>query len=159
MSPAHLIYWENCSFFFLFFSFFFVFFFLRTQKKKKKKISTEKYNIPKRQGDKNFTTWSIRLKALLTKEDLSKPLEEPVIGVKNDKALSYIKLLCEDGPLLYIATIESAYKAWERLKELYDPKGFTTEWITLREFFNTSLEHFDSMEEYLFRVKALLDNL
>ena len=122
-------------------------------------MSTKKYNIPKLQGDKNFTTWSIRLKALLTKEDLSKPLEEPVIGVKNDKALSYIKLLCEDGPLLYIATIESAYKAWERLKELYDPKGFTTEWITLREFFNTSLEHFDSMEEYLFRVKALLDNL
>ena len=41
----------------------------------------------------------------------------------------------------------------------HGPKGFTTEFLTLREFFDTSLENFDSMEEYIHKVTVLMDDL
>ena len=120
--------------------------------------SSDKITIPKLRGSVNYITWSIRVRALLIKEDLYKTIEEPLISTKNNKAISHIKLLCEDGPLLYIRDIYSAFDAWKRLEEICNPKGFTTEYLTLKEFFNTTLEEFDSMESYLYKVRSLIDN-
>ena len=121
--------------------------------------SLEKIGLPKLRGSDNYVTWSIRLKAALVKEDLFSSIEDDSDESKNNKGLAIIKLLCEDGPLLYIKDISMAKEAWEKLENIYNPKGFTTEFLTLKEFFNTSLEDFDSMEEYLFKVKALVDDL
>lgn len=121
--------------------------------------SLDKIGIPKLRGSENYITWSTRTKATLIKEDLLSSLSEGSSEPKNNKGLAIIKLLCEDGPLLYIKDIDNAKKAWEKLESIYNPKGFTTEFLTLKEFFNTSLDDFDSMEEYLFKVKALVDDL
>lgn len=48
---------------------------------------------------------------------------------------------------------------WRKLQDIYNPKGFTTEFLTFRKIFDTSLEHFDSVEEYLHKVTVLVDDL
>jgi gag-polypeptide of LTR copia-type len=60
---------------------------------------------------------------------------------------------------LQIRHITSAKEAWESLKNLYSPKGFTSEFLICREFFNTTLDKCSSMEEYLNKVKQLSDQL
>lgn len=122
-------------------------------------MNIDKIGLPKLRGSENYTIWSIRVRAALIKEDLSGPIDESSTGTKNNKALSLLQLLCEDGPLLYIKDIYSAKEAWARLEDLYNPKGFTTEFLTLKEFFNNTLNQFNSMEEYLNKVKALVDDL
>ena len=74
--------------------------------------SLDKISLSKLKGSDNFITWSIRTKAYLTKDDLSSTLEDSTLGKENDKALAIIKLLCEDGPLLYIKDINNAKEAW-----------------------------------------------
>ena len=51
------------------------------------------------------------MKAALIKDDLYTPIETPSIGVKNNKAISILKLYYNNRPLLYLKDIESAYKA------------------------------------------------
>lgn len=121
--------------------------------------SLDKIYLPKLRGSENYIIWSIRVKAALIKEDLYMPIEASSTGVKNNKAISLLKLYCDDGPLLYLKDIESAQEAWLRLEALYNPKGFTTEYLTLKDFFNTILNDFHSMEEYLNKVKSLVDDL
>lgn len=124
--------------------------------------SLNKLDLPKLYGSDNYITWSIRIQALLIKEDLYEPIEKDSISgtnTKNRKALAIIKLLCDDSPLLYIRDEDNAKKAWQTLRDIYNPKGFTTEYLILKEFFNTNLSDFDSMENYLNKVKLLADDL
>jgi len=46
--------------------------------------------------------------------------------------------MCEKGPLLYIKEETSAFQAWKRLENQYRPKGFISEYLTLKEFFQTN---------------------
>ena len=94
--------------------------------------SIEKIYLPKLRGLENYIIWSIRVKAALIKDDLYTPIETPSIGIKNNKAISILKLYYDNRPLLYLKDIESAYKAWLRLEALYNPKGFTTKYLTLK---------------------------
>lgn len=121
--------------------------------------SIEKHSLTKLRGSDNYIPWSIRTKAALAKEELLTAIHADINGIRNQKALGLICFLCDDGPLLYIKDMTSAKKAWEKLQELYNPRGFTTEFLTMKDFFNTTLEEFDSMEEYLHKVKTLVDDL
>ena len=124
--------------------------------------SNDKIGLPKLKGSQNYIPWSIRARATLIKEDLISAIKEDTSLVDekvNEKALAWIQLLCEDGPILYIKDISSAKEAWDKLQDLYNPKGFTTEFLVLREFFNSSLEDHNSMEEYLNHIKNLVDDL
>jgi hypothetical protein len=73
--------------------------------------SLEKIYLPKLKGSENYIIWSIKIKAALIKDDLYTPIENPSIGVKNNKAISILKLYYNNRPLLYLKDIESAYKA------------------------------------------------
>lgn len=44
---------------------------------------------------------------------------------------SIIELLCEDGRLSYTADVASVYEAWQPFEELYNPRGYTTGYITI----------------------------
>ena len=121
--------------------------------------SLDKIYLPQLRGLENYVIQSIRVKTVLIKEDLYAPIETLSIGPKNNKAISILKLYCDNRLLLYLKDIESAYEAWLYLEALYNPKGFTTKYLTLKDFFNTILNEFHLMEEYLNRVKTLVDDL
>jgi hypothetical protein len=70
-----------------------------------------------------------------------------------------IRLYCAKGPLLYIKDEDIAYKAWNTLEKLYNPRGFTTEFLILKELFNTSSSDFSNIEDYLNKVKFLVEDL
>lgn len=54
---------------------------------------------------------------------------------------------------IYIGDETSAYLAWHKLEEIYYPKGFTTEYLTLKNLFDTKMADFDDMGQYLNKVK------
>ena len=123
--------------------------------------STGKIQIDQLIGSENYIDQALRIKAILIKDNLLDPINEAIQpnDTKNLKALAIIQLFCAKGPLLYIKNCDTAYKAWKTLEDLYNPKGFTTEFLTLKELFDCKLESFNSMEEYLHQIKILLDDL
>jgi hypothetical protein len=98
---------------------------------------TEKVTIPKLKGTSNYEVWALCTDAFLIKEGLKDAITSPnlIDQEQINKALANIKLLVEDGPLLQIQHAISAQEAWESLKNLYSPKGFTSEFLICREFF------------------------
>ena len=80
--------------------------------------SNDKIGLPKLKGSQNYIPWSIRARATLIKEDLISAIKEDTSLVDkkvNKKALAWIQLLYEDGPILYIKDISSAKEAWDKL--------------------------------------------
>src|SRR3981189_1011915 len=76
------------------------------------------------------------------------------------KAAALIRLSLEDGPLIQTRGITDAMALWDRLKALYEPKGFSSEFLTCKELFSTTLAKCgNSMEGYLTKVKRLTDDL
>jgi len=122
-------------------------------------------------GTDNYTTWTIRVYTLLVKDDLdfdnvsangelSADFNLNTIPiVKNKKILAIIKLLYEDSSLLYIKDETNAIRVWQTLRDIYNPKGFTTEYLILKQFFNILLADYDSMEVYLNEIKLLINDL
>jgi len=123
-------------------------------------MGSDKITMTKLTGSTNYPIWALRMAAFLTKEFLNAIIiADKVSDDINSKALSNIQLLIEDGPLLQIQHITRAYEAWESLKNLYSPKGFSSEFLICREFFDTHMLKYNSMEEYLNKVKQLSDQL
>src|SRR3981189_2860393 len=76
------------------------------------------------------------------------------------KAAALIRLSLEDGPLIQTRGINDSMALWDRLKALYEPKGFSSEFLTCKELFSTTLAKCgNSMEGYLTKVKGLTDDL
>ena len=123
-------------------------------------MSSDKITMPKLKGSANYPIWALRMAAFLTKEAQNAIIASDDVSTEiNSKAISNIQLLIEDGPLLQIQNITRAHLAWESLRNLYSPKGFSSEFLICREFFDTSLIKYNSMEEYLNKIKQLSDQL
>jgi hypothetical protein len=60
---------------------------------------------------------------------------------------------------MFIKDLNSAQEAWEALKSHYNPSSFTSQFLVCRDFFNTRLEDFESMEAYITKTKLLLEEL
>jgi hypothetical protein len=102
------------------------------------------------------------MEAVLTEKGLLSTIN-PDITVNNDldqKGLSMIRLSLDDGPLLQIRQCKTAATTWTSLKNLYSPKGFSSEFLICKELFETDLESCNhSMENFLNTVKRLTDEL
>ena len=123
-------------------------------------MTSDKITIAKLSGSANYPIWALRMTAFLTKEALNAVIASNEVSDEiNGKALSNIQLLIEDGPLLQIQHITRAFEAWQSLKNLYSLKGFSSEFLICREFFDTHLIKYNSIEEYLNKVKQLSDQL
>jgi len=123
-------------------------------------MALDKISIPKLKGSENYPIWVIRMSAVLIKEGQNSIITiDNVSDDINARALSNIQLCIDDGPLLQIQNITRAYQAWESLKNLYSPKGFSSEFLICKEFFETDLHKYPSMEEYLNKIKQLSDQL
>ena len=122
---------------------------------------SEKISITKLTGQSNYEVWSLRVQSLLVERSLSNATVDGA-SLKTEidqKALATIRLTIEDGPLLQIRHSETALEAWKMLKNLYSPKGFSSEFLICKELFETTLSKYSSMEEYLNKVKQLTDQL
>ncbi|RCI11771.1 hypothetical protein L249_7380, partial [Ophiocordyceps polyrhachis-furcata BCC 54312] len=81
--------------------------------------NTEKITFAKLSGGDNYTYWALRMDSLLIRE--------------TEEALALIRLQLEDGPLTQIMHIKTASEAWNRLKELYNPVSFTSNFLLTKE--------------------------
>jgi gag-polypeptide of LTR copia-type len=112
-------------------------------------------------GSDNYDIWAIRMEAVLTEKGyFSVMTSSEAIGDElKAKALAYIRLSLADGPLLQIRNIRDPLQAWNALKALYEPKGFSSEFLLCRELFQTTLKSYKSIESYLNKIKQLHDDL
>lgn len=93
-----------------------------------------------------------------TKAEYDKYLKDR--EAKSIKAAALIKLALEDGPLIQVKGLKEAIQIWDRLKELYEPKGFSSEFLICKELFSTTLSRCGgSIEAYLTKIKRLSDEL
>lgn len=135
-------------------------------------MDTSGLKIPRLQGSNNWDIWSIRMEAVLTskgfidvmtpapEEPLGDPIRHAERAERSLKACSLIRLGLNDGPLLQTRHITDSMILWNTLKALYEPKGFSSEFLTCKEFFNQTLaRNGGSMERYLTQIKRLTDDL
>ena len=122
---------------------------------------SDKISITKLIGQSNYEVWSLQVQSLLVKGSLSDAIVEETTPKPevDQKALANIRLTIEDGPLLQIQYSKTALEAWKLLKNLYSPKGFSSEFLICKELFETTLSKYSSMEEYLNKVKQLTNQL
>jgi len=112
----------------------------------------------------NPTTRSLELSGPITSRKrivFSDAIEEGVTpkGANRPKSLSNIRLTIEDGLLLANTVFQNSSGTWKLLKNLYSPKGFSSEFLICKELFETTYLNTPSMEEYLNKVKQLTDQL
>ena len=136
-------------------------------------------SIPKLRGAKDWDLWRIRIRALLaekgyidainSRKEFSKNTTKEIIESYNEerkkisiKAAAIIRLTLDDAPLIQTKNIEEsdAEELYNRLKTLYEPKGFSSEFLIAKELFSTTLKRSNnSIENYLTKIRSLTDDL
>ena len=124
-------------------------------------MSDSVLKINRLNGSENYDLWAIRIEAVLTEKGYFSVMTDPenIDIEKRAKALAYIRLSLADGPLLQIRNIQDPLEAWSALKALYEPKGFSSEFLLCKELFQTTLRSYKSVESYLNKIKQLHDDL
>ena len=123
-----------------------------------------KFTISKLKGSENYEIWALRMQSLLIKEKCWTFQDTTGDATKTtdnaDKSLALIRLAIEDGPLLQIRNLITPQDAWDGLKKLYSPKGFSSEFLLFKEFFDTTLVNSsNSVEAYINTITRLTDDL
>lgn len=124
-----------------------------------------KIQVPKLKGSENYILWAIRAKAYLSNIGYYLPIDNNDIDIFNTpdidrKALYTLQLLVEDGPLLQIQYSTTTIEAWDILKDLYNPTGFSSDFSIIREFLSTTLlSEGNNIELYLNKIKRLYNSL
>ena len=123
-----------------------------------------KFTISKLKGSENYEIWALRMQSLLIKEKywfFLTTTTDPAKAIEDaNKSLALIRLAIEDGPLLQIRNLGTPIDAWEGLKKLYSPKGFSSEFLIFKEFFDITLVNSgNSAEEYINTITRLTDDL
>jgi gag-polypeptide of LTR copia-type len=84
------------------------------------------------------------VQALLVKDSTKSAIVGELTPLDIDhKTLATIQLTIKDGPLYYIQHETTAQGAWKVLK-MYQPKGFTSEYLVYKEFFENTLAKHDT---------------
>jgi len=132
-------------------------------------MSESVQKIQKLLGSSNRDLWSIRMQAVLTEKGyldimITPPTEEMELDLqyieKSAKAAAYIRLALADGPLLQTRNITNPYYLWGALKNLYEIKGFSSEFLICKDLLNTKLSNFSGdIEAYLAKITRLIDDL
>jgi hypothetical protein len=125
--------------------------------------------LPKLKGSANYDLWAIRLEAIIVEKGyLSYILNNPAtiennietLGENAYKATALIKLALEDGPLLQTRFISNPYILWNTLKNLYEAKGFSSEFLLSKELINTTLNSCKgNLESYINSFKRIINSL
>ena len=115
----------------------------------------------KLEGIHDYLLWAFKAKAALKQTQCWSAIvgDEPVDQYTEDMAHSHLILWLSDGVLTQVKNIELAKPLWDKLRAFYEPSGFSTDFLYLKEFFDTKLEAYDSMEDYVAKLKTLTDDL
>jgi hypothetical protein len=131
------------------------------------------FKIPKLKGSSNYDIWSIRVQAILVEKGYLEVIADNYIDKALDdttqisnleqtatKATALIKLALEDGPLLQTRFIENPFILWNTLRNLYEAKGFSSEFIISKELINTTLNSCKgNLEQYINNFKRAVNSL
>src|SRR6201996_2428053 len=119
------------------------------------------YRFPRLKGSQNWEFWALRMEAFIIDKGYDSalypeiPMSEFISKAgdinaynsylqdrkaKSLKAAALIRLAVEDGPLIQIKGLIEAITIWDRLKNLYEPKGFSSEFLLCKELFSTTLK-------------------
>lgn len=117
--------------------------------------------ITRLNGSENYDLWTIRMKAVLIEKGYFTVIidVENIEDEKKAKALAYIQLSLSDESLLQIRNIKDSLEAWNALKNLYEPREFSSEFLICRELFQTTLKSHKFIKSYLNKIKQLHDDL
>ena len=120
--------------------------------------------IPKLKGSKNWDIWYIRIESILIEKGYYDVCSQPISSVIDSlpakeleerkqlsfKALAFIRLALEDGPLLQSRNIRDPFELFSYLRNLYKSKGFSSEFLIIKQLLNTTLSNSkDNIELYL----------
>jgi hypothetical protein len=135
----------------------------------------EVIKIPKLMGSSNYDLWSIRSEALLIEKGYYEAMTQSIstanpdqlgldkyniLKVSATKACAYIRLTLGDGPLLQTRGINDPTILWNTLKNLYEAKGFSSEFLSCKELINTTLSLYKGdMELYLHNMRRIVNTL
>ena len=126
----------------------------------------EQIKLPKLKGSSNYDIWAIRIEAILVEKGyyryiLNNPAtENSTLDDNAYKAAALIKLALEDGPLLQTRYLDNPFLLWNSLKDLYEAKGFSSEFLLSKELINTTLNSYKgNLEEYINAFKRVINSL
>lgn len=87
-------------------------------------------------------------------------IEKAPIDEKSIEIASALRLYLDDGPLLQTKSERLTIDLWNSLRAHYETRGFSSEFLIIKEFFATSLANCNNqMESYLYKIKRLTDEL
>ena len=135
--------------------------------------------IPKLQGAANYEIWAIRMEAILIKDgyyemiqgnemDISRPNDQSgqawelwlIREGRQRSCAATIRLALADGPTLMTKATNNGTKLWQDLRNLYQATGFSSEFLTCRELFSTTLAKCNnSVETYVSKINKLTEEL
>ncbi len=107
----------------------------------------------------NYSTWSMRMKALLIHKGLWTAVES--VGTtaaakdKDEKALSLIILHVADHHLSTLATCETAKEAWDKLSSLYQSKNNARQLHLRQELNSMKKDAAEPLAKYFDRARSL----
>ena len=76
-----------------------------------------------------------------------------------EKSLTDIILICKYNTANYIQAYKTGFEAQKTLKDLYNLNGFTSKYLLLQKFYQTSQADFETVKAYVSKLKSILDNL
>ena len=137
-------------------------------------MSENVFKIPKLLGSKNWDIWSLRMTSLLTEKGYDTVCSESTINSNSrlneqeraerkslaNKAIAYIRLGLDDGPLLQTKNETDPCELWAKLRSLYETKGFSSEFLLIKQLMSTTLANSKgNLESYLQTIKRILNDL
>ncbi|RKF84343.1 hypothetical protein GcM1_110001 [Golovinomyces cichoracearum] len=100
------------------------------------------------------------MESILTRDGLEEIIDsDNVSDIVNRKGRAALRLAIVDGPLLLIRNELRAHNIWNFLKKLYSPQGLSHSFLIWVELNQCKLKDFGSMEEYIYRIRQLVDDL
>lgn len=132
----------------------------------KKMGQTDRITIEKLKGSSDYPSWKRNCKAILTREDYEEAIERDLstskdldLKRKNSKAMASILLFCTDEVQIQISEYTSAFLAWQALDRTYNRSRFIAVYVLLKQFFSTSLDQFQTIEAFLYKIRNLRSEL
>ncbi|PON77119.1 LOW QUALITY PROTEIN: hypothetical protein TorRG33x02_240910 [Trema orientale] len=115
-----------------------------------------KFELSLFDGPREFGSWRKKMKALLVQHKLQKVLDSATLPATmsdtrkaelQDSAYSIIVLYLADNVLKQIDGEDTAYKAWNKLGELYLTKSFTNRILLKEKFFRFKMDPTKNLEQ------------